>query len=72
MCGLLKDMCEDNDDTSEIIPLVKIPQRFLADIIDYCEHYNFKKEINIPVPLPSNNLAQDLPDQWEVQFIQKY
>jgi hypothetical protein len=57
ICGLLKDMFEDNDDMTEDVPLSNIPSKFLRDILEYCEHYNFKKEINIPTPLPSSSLA---------------
>ena len=62
MCGLLMDMFEDNDDSSEVVPLSNIPAKFLKDIIEYCEHYDFKKESNIPKPLPHNQLAQCLSD----------
>lgn len=48
ICGLLKDMFEDNDDITEDVPLSNIPSKFLRDMLEYCEHYNFKKEINIP------------------------
>jgi hypothetical protein len=36
MCGLLKDIFEDNDDYSEEVPLPKIPSSFLKDIVEYC------------------------------------
>lgn len=69
MSGLLKDMFEDNDNYSEEIPLTNIPSSYLRDIIEYCEHYNFQKIVDIPTPLPSNNLVQELKDPWEAQFI---
>ena len=57
MSGLFKDMLEDNDDVSESIPLTNIPSKYLKDIIEYCEHYNYEKvKSDIPFPLPSNNL----------------
>jgi hypothetical protein len=72
MCGLLRDMFEDNDNYAEEVPLPNIPSKFLGDIIRYCEHYDFKKVATIPVPLPSNNLAKELADEWEVDFIAQY
>ena len=54
ICGLLRDMIEDNDNVEEEIPLINIPATFLKDIIDYCNHYNFSKVIDIPSPLPSS------------------
>lgn len=69
MSGLLKNMLEDNDNYSEDIPMESIPSSFLKDIIEYCEHYNFDKVPNIPKPLPSNNLSQELNDPWEAAFI---
>ena len=57
MCGLLRDLFEDNPDSSEDVVLDKIPSKYLRDIIEYCEHYEFKKVIQIPAPLPSSNLS---------------
>lgn len=54
---MLKDLIEGNEDSHEDIPLANIPSIYLKDILEYCEHFNFTKEINIPKPLPSNNLA---------------
>jgi hypothetical protein len=54
MSGLLGDMFEDNDDSNEEVPLSNVPTKFLKDIIEYCEHYDFKKEVKIPKPLPTN------------------
>jgi hypothetical protein len=36
------------------VPLSNVPTKFLKDIIEYCEHYDFKKEVKIPKPLPTN------------------
>lgn len=47
-------MFEDYDNITEDVPLSNIPSKFLRDILEYCEHYNFKKEVNIPMPLNSN------------------
>eukprot|EP00347_Sterkiella_histriomuscorum_P001138 403373179 len=72
MSGLIRNMLEDNDNYTEDIPMPSIPSSFLKDIFEYCTHYNFVKVPNIPKPLPSNNLAQELNDPWEAQFIMKY
>ncbi|CDW74175.1 UNKNOWN [Stylonychia lemnae] len=72
MSGLIRDMIEDNASYDEDIELRNIEGSYLQDIIQYCEHYNFEKQVDIPRPLPSSNLAQELKDQFEVQFIQKY
>jgi len=48
MSGLLRDMFEDGGDYSEEVPLTNIPTVYLRDIIEYCQHYDFKKlEANI-------------------------
>ena len=65
MSGLFKDMFEDNENYSEEVPLHNIPSSYLRDIIEYCEHYNFQREPDIPRPLASNNLANELKDPWE-------
>lgn len=57
MIGLLQDMFEDNDNYDEVVPLANIPSAYLRDIIEYCEHYQYHKVVDIPKPLPSNNLA---------------
>lgn len=57
MCGLLMDLFESNDDTTEDVPLSQIPSRFMSDIIQFCEHYDFRKEANIPTPLPHPSLS---------------
>ena len=65
-------MFEDNDDVNEDIPIATIPSKYMKDILEYCEHYDFKKDANIPYPLPSNNLSQELADPWEASFIQRF
>ena len=73
MCGTLKDMLEEKDDvTSEDVPLPTIPSHLLKDIIEYAEHFNYKKDPFIQYPLPTNNLSQVLTDPWETQFIAGY
>lgn len=47
MSLLLNDLFQDNEDTSEEVPLAEIPSRYLKDIIEFCMHYNFKKEMKI-------------------------
>ena len=60
MCGLLRDMIEDNEELQEEIELLNIDHAYLVDIVRYCEHFNFKKEVNIPKPLPSSNLSVEI------------
>ena len=72
MSILFRDIFEDNDDPDEDIPLDQIPSKFLGKILEYCQHYDFKKVPNIPKPLPSNDLAQCIPDDYEVQFIKQF
>ncbi len=72
MIGLLNDMLEDIDNYDEEIPLMNIPSSYLRDIIEYCTHYNFVKVSDIPKPLASNNLAAELKDDWEAQFIARF
>ena len=72
ICRLLYDLLEDNDDIQEDIPLDNIPSKYLRDIIEYCEHYNFEKVSEIPQPLTSTNLTHEIKDPYEVGFITKY
>ena len=70
MSIFLKDMLEEKDDmTGEDVPLPSIGSTQLRQIIEYCEHFKFKKDSTIPYPLPRNNLSEVLTDQWEAQFI---
>lgn len=58
MSGFLKDMLEDREDYSgEDIHVPAVPASIMKDIIEYCEHFNFKNDRLIPSPLPSNNLS---------------
>ena len=73
MSKFLQDMLEDKDDpTTEDVPLPSISSSILKEIIEYCEHYNFVKDANIPYPLPDNNLDKVLTDEWEKQFIKRF
>ena len=39
-------------------------------IVEYCEHYDFHREIDrIPMPVPNGDLSKWITDQWELEFI---
>ena len=66
-------MLEDKHDiTSEDVALPTITSVVLRDIIEYIEHFNFKKDPYIEFPLPSSNLDQVLKDPWEAAFIKRF
>jgi len=69
---LLESMLEDNSDTSEPIPLAEISTSTLKSIIEYCEHYEFEKTVDIRRPLVSNDLKQSVKDPWEADFIGQF
>ena len=68
----LKDMFEDREEGfKEDVPLPTIGADLIKIILEYCEHFNYEREPNIPHPLPSNNL-RDVVDPWEADFIGRF
>ena len=55
-------MLEDNDDTKEEIPVPTISSAHMTAIIEYAEHYNFEKKVDIDRPLRSNDLFKCVKD----------
>jgi len=44
----------------------------LQDVVEFCEHHEFKEPAKIPKPLPSAKLEEFLNDKYDVGFITKY
>ena len=68
MSQLVNDILEDNGDEAcdEPIPLSNVSSKFLNVIIDYCNHYDFKKtKTDIIAPLVSKVPKEFIKDQWE-------
>ena len=74
MSIVIRDILEDSgNDYSESIPLGQVTSKYLPQIIEYCRHYEFKKlQTTIQHPLPSNDPAEFIEDEWERNFISQF
>ena len=75
MSKLIMDLLDDGEEEAleEDIPLAQVSTKYLELIIEYCQHYNFKKtKTDIIAPLVSKVPKEFIKDPWELQFIAKF
>ena len=74
MSKLIQDLLDDGEEAlEEDIPLAQISNKYLESIIEYCQHYNFKKtNTDIIAPLVSKVPKEFIKDPWELAFISKF
>ena len=69
MSNTLNNLCEENPDGTEDIP-VPGSTNVLQAFVEYAEHYEFKKmETTIVAPLQSTDPEVWCQDEWERKFI---
>ena len=64
---LLKGLIADYNQ-KEDIPLPDIKYDILKKVVEYLAHYKDKEPVQIPKPLPSQDL-KEVTDEWDVNFI---
>ena len=69
MSTLIAGMVED-EGTEEAIPITQINKGVMERILQFCAHVRESGEApQIVQPLPSNDLAAHLTDQWYATYI---
>ena len=65
---------EDDDGLDKAIPLDDVKLEQLKLIIEYCEHFEFKKlehDLKAKGPLKTMKLDEFIEDEWELEFMKK-
>jgi len=69
LSGFIERILQDYN-ISEEIPLRSVSSLNLQRIIDYSSHHNFSPPIRPKKPVVSARLRDNLPDEWDAQFIE--
>ena len=71
MSKLIRDACEDSDESRLEFPLMNVDDTILHQILELCEHHFTEEMPKISKPIPDNKTSEDLFGTWYDSYLNK-